>query len=160
VSTDEPTAPPPGAQEPSPEELMEQFARRLGRTPVPDVVLQTMATLTDMAGIRLGLGPEGDEVRDLAQARLAIEALRALCAVSEALIGPAQARMFREPLSQLQLAYAQMAQSEGAPAPGSDREPPPPGPQAPPPPPAPSPPPAGADPASKLWVPPGTRRDS
>jgi hypothetical protein len=158
VSTDEPTAPPPGAEEPSPEELMEQFARRLGRTPVPDVLLQTMATLTDMAGIRLGLGPEGDEVRDLAQARLAIESMRALASVTEALIGPAQARMFREPLSQLQLAYAQIAQSEGAPAgPGAGREPSAADPE--PPPPAP-PPAAGPDPASKLWVPPGTRRSS
>ena len=154
MSTDEPSVPPRGEGEPSPEELLEQFARRLGRTPVPDVLLQTMATLTDMAGIRLGLGPEGDEVRDLAQARLAIEALRALYGVAETLIGPAQARMFREPLSQLQLAYAQLAGGEGAPGPQ-------PGPGAPPPPPPPAPPPPkGTDPASKLWVPPGTRRDS
>lgn len=157
MSTDQPTGPPPDDGDPTPEELMADFARRLGRTPVPDVVLQSMATFTDMAGIRLGLGPEGDEVRDMAQARLAIEALRALTAVTEALIGSAQAQMFREPLAQLQLAYAEVAQAlappeggEGAPEPEAGGPPPPPPPPTPPP---------GPDPASKLWVPPGTRRD-
>ncbi len=155
MSTDQPTGPPPDAEDPTPEELMADFARRLGRTPVPDVVLQSMATFTDMAGIRLGLGPEGEEVRDLAQARLAIEALRALTAVTEALIGPAQAQMFREPLAQLQLAFAEVAQAV-APPPEAGEAAPEPGAAGPPPPP---PPPPGPDPASKLWVPPGSRRD-
>ena len=152
----EPAAPPPeGGEAPTPEELAAAFARQLGRTPVRDVLLQTMATFADMAGIRLGLGPEGDERRDLAQARQSIEVLRALVDVAEEQVGAAQARPFREPLAALQLAYARAAEGgaadggaaggEGAGAPGAPDAPP--GEE------------ARSDAASRLWVPPGTRRD-
>lgn len=120
-------------REPTPEEVAAMFVQRLGRTPVRDIVLQTMATMTDVAGIRLGLGPEGDAVRDLEQARLAIETLRSLLGVADAEIGTAASRPFREPLAQLQMAYAQIAEQSGAG--GGGDEPPPP------------------DPASRLWVP-------
>jgi len=143
---------------PSPEELMAQLAERLGRTPVPDVLLQTMATFTDMAGIRLGLGPQGDGPRDLAQARLAIECLRALAQVAEDELPGPQGRVFQEPLAQLQLAFARVA---GAAAPaGPEAEAPPPGAEERPPaePPPPPPPPHERDAASRLWVPPSARR--
>lgn len=120
-------------RQPTPEEIAAAFVQRLGRTPVRDIVLQTMATMTDVAGIRLGLGPEGDAVRDLGQARLAIETLRALLVVADAEIGTAATRPFREPLAQLQMAFAQISEAAGAPG-GAGEEPPP-------------------DPASRLWVP-------
>ncbi len=130
----------------TPEQLMAAFAERLARTPVRDVLLQTMATFSDMAGIRLGLGPFGDGPRDLAQARQAIEALRALLAVAERELGPAQVRPFKEPLAALQMEYAR-AVEEPPDAPEGGEGPPPPGP-----------PPAGDDPADRLWTPPGSRR--
>lgn len=152
------SGPPPDA--PSPEELAAALAERLARTPVRDVLLQSMATFVDMAGIRLGLGPTGPEARDLTQARQAIEALRALLAVAERELGAAQVRPFREPLAALQMAYARAVEEPpdedaeegpgeggGAP-PGGGPPPPDPGPSGP----------SGADPASRLWVPPGTRR--
>ncbi|MDX6555884.1 MAG: hypothetical protein QOD86_2079 [Miltoncostaeaceae bacterium] len=142
--------PGPGGPEqegPTPEQLMAAFAERLARTPVRDVLLQTMATFSDMAGIRLGLGPFGDGPRDLAQARQAIEALRALLGVAERELGPAQVRPFKEPLAALQMAYARAV--EGPPdAPEAGDGPPPP-PEGPPP---------GEDPAERLWTPPGSRR--
>ena len=49
-------------RQPTPEEFAAALVLRLGRIPVRDVVFQTMATLADMAGIRLGLGPEEQEV--------------------------------------------------------------------------------------------------
>ncbi len=121
----------------SAEEFAAAFVHHLGRTPVRDLVVQAMATLADAAGIRMGLGPEGQEVADLPQARTAIEILRALVAVAEQELGQAAVRPFREPLAQLQLAYAKIAEA-GAVGP-TER------PQAPP------------DPASRLWVPPGGR---
>jgi hypothetical protein len=142
--------PPP--REPTPDELAAALAEQLARTPVRDLLLQTMATFTDMAGIRLGLGPAGETVRDLTQARQAIETVRALIEVADRELGPAQARPFREPLAMLQMAYARLV--ETPPAEGGTTAAPPPGPEAPPPP---STPPAD-DPASRLWVPPGTRR--
>ena len=87
------------------------MADRLARTPVRDVLLQSMATFIDMAGIRLGMGPAGDEARDLAQARQAIEALRALLGVAERELGAAQVRPFKEPLAVLQMAYARAAEA-------------------------------------------------
>lgn len=120
----------------SAEEFAAAFVHHLGRTPVRDLVIQAMATLADAAGIRMGLGPEGAEVADLAQARTAVEILRALVAVTEQELGQAVARPFREPLAQLQLAFAKIVEANagaGEPA-------------------APQP-----DPASRLWVPPGGR---
>lgn len=150
MSTDEPQ---PGAA-PTPEELAAVLADRLARTPVRDLLLQSMATFIDMAGIRLGMGPAGDEARDLTQARQAIETLRALLGVAERELGPAQVRPFKDPLALLQMAYARAVE-----APGGEGEAEA-GPEGPPggPPPGPPPPPAGDDPASRLWVPPGTRR--
>lgn len=123
---------------PTQEEIAAAFVQRLGRTPVRDIVMQTMATMTDVAGIRLGLGPEGDAVQDLAQAKLAIETLRALLAVADAEIGTAASRPFAEPLAQLQMAFAHVAEAAGHAPTGAGDAPP-------------SNPPD--DPASRLWVP-------
>lgn len=98
----------------TPEDLVREMARRLAQTPVRDLLLQTMATFADLAGVRLGYGPEGPAHRDLPQARLAIETLRALIRVADAEIGSAQARPFREPLAQLQMLYAREVEADAA----------------------------------------------
>ena len=147
----EPTAPPPD-REPTPEEISAALAARLARTPVRDVLLQCMATFIDMAGIRLGMGPQGDDARDLAQARQAIESLRALLGVAEHELGAAQVNPFKEPLAVLQMAYARAIEEpedEGEGAGGEGEA----GPGDPPPPTRPP-----DDPAGRLWVPPGSRR--
>jgi hypothetical protein len=123
----------------SAEEFAAAFVHHLGRTPVRDLVIQAMATLADAAGIRMGLGPEGAEVADLAQARTAVEILRVLIAVTDQELGQAVARPFREPLAQLQLAYAKIAEANTGPAAAAET------------------PPTQPDPASRLWVPPGGR---
>jgi Domain of unknown function (DUF1844) len=135
------------------EEYAAALVQRLGRIPVRDVVFQTMATLADMASIRMGLGPEGDEVGDLQQARHAIEALRALMEMAEAEFGAAQARPFREPLAQLQNFYAHLVEAgvSGEPTEGAPADAGPAPAEAPPQPPA-------DDPASRLWVPPQHRK--
>ncbi len=94
--------------------LIREMARRLAETPVRDLLLQTMATFVDLAGVRLGYGPEGQAHRDLHQARLAIESARALISVAEAEIGAAQARPFREPLAQLQMLYAREVEAQAS----------------------------------------------
>lgn len=128
-------------REPTQEEMAEMLAERLARTPVRDVLLQCMATFIDMAGVRLGMGPTGDDARDLAQARQAIEALRALLGVAERELGAAQVRPFKEPLAVLQMAFSR-ASEERTEAPEAEAAAPPPAPEA----------------ASRLWVPPGTPR--
>lgn len=147
MSEPTPTDPPEG---PTQEEFARALAERLAHTPVRDVLFQSLITFLDMAAIRLGLGPAGPDVADPAQARQAIEAARALIGVAEREMGPAQVRPFLEPLAQIQMAYARVVEAAG----GSEedegeatRAPQTPPPAAPP----------GPDPASRLWVPPGTR---
>jgi len=139
-----------GQAPPTPEELAAALADRLARTPVRDVLLQSMATFIDMAGIRLGMGPTGDEARDLVQARQAIEALRALLGVAERELGAAQVHPFKEPLAVLQMAYARAVEAPHEEEPGEGGGAPPAG--------GGGSGPAGPDPASRLWVPPGTTR--
>ncbi len=135
----------PGQAEPTQEEMAAMLADRLARTPVRDVLLQCMATFIDMAGVRLGMGPTGNDARDLAQARQAIEALRALLGVAERELGPAQVRPFKEPLAVLQMAFSRASEERaGQPAEAPSPEP--------------DPPPPANDAASRLWVPPGTPR--
>ena len=103
--------------EPSEEELRAALEEQMRRITVPDVLLQTVATLVNLAGRKLGLAPPGEEAgdKDLEQARLAIEAVRALLPLL-----PAEAGPVRDALSQLQVAYAREAQAAGTAAAGGD----------------------------------------
>ncbi|CAN5772097.1 MAG: hypothetical protein ACR2KY_05715 [Thermoleophilaceae bacterium] len=95
----------PGGRQPTEEELRAAMEEQMKRIRVEDVLLQTVATLVNLGGRRLGLAPEAQDERDLDQARLAIEATRALTP----LLGPEEERAVREALSQLQVAFAREA---------------------------------------------------
>jgi hypothetical protein len=88
-------------RQPTDEELREALEEQLRRLKVSDVLLQTVVTLVNLAGRRLGLGGADDE-KDLDQARLAIDATRALVE----LLPQDQVAPVRDALSQLQVAYA------------------------------------------------------
>jgi hypothetical protein len=87
------------------------------RISVQDVVVQTVVTLVNLAGRRLGLArdPEGggEGEQDLDQARLAIEAVRALLP----LMPGDSAAPVKDALAQLQMAFARESQAAGAAAP-------------------------------------------
>lgn len=121
--SDEQTVP----DEQNPEEMLREMARQLAAVPVRDILLQSMGTFADLAGVRMGFGPDGAEHRDLPQARLAIETLRAMIGVIETELGAAQARPFREPLAQLQMLYAREVDADAKraaePAEGSQEDP-------------------------------------
>jgi hypothetical protein len=132
------------------EELRAALEEQMRRITVTDVLVQTAVTLVNLAGRRLGLTAPGEEEagdRDLDQARLAIEALRALLPM----LPEDVSRQLREPLDQLQLAYAREAKGEAAPPPGREES---------------GAPPKGGDERaqeadrakarSKIWTPPGT----
>jgi hypothetical protein len=102
VNEQEPAA---AGRQPTEEELRAAMEEQMRRIRVQDVVIQTVATLVNLGGRRLGLAPEAADERDLEQARLAIEATRALLP----LLGAEEARAVREALSQLQVAYAREA---------------------------------------------------
>ena len=87
----------------------DEIREALKKLRVEDVLLQTAATLIDLAARRMGLAEE-DEPKQLDQAKLAIEGIRAL----QPLMTEEQQAAVREPLSQLQMTYAREAQGEAA----------------------------------------------
>jgi hypothetical protein len=93
----EPQPTPPGEPAISPDELVEQ----LKRLRISDLLLSSMSTIAQLAYAKLE-----PATRDLEQARLAIEALRALVPVLEGAAPEEALRDFRQVISNLQLAYA------------------------------------------------------
>jgi hypothetical protein len=121
----------------------DEIREALKKLRVEDVLLQTAATLIDLAARRMGLVEE-DGPKQLDQAKLAIDAIRALAP----LMTEEQQAAIREPLSQLQMAYAREAQGGEPPEPKGEA-----------PPPKAEPEPDDAERAkarSKIWTPPGT----
>ena len=130
-------------RQPTEEELRAALEEQMRNITVQDVILQSVVSLLNLTGRRL----TGDE-RDLPQARLGIDAVRALAP----LCPDEQAGPVREALSQLQMTFAREAR--GGATPGSEGEGK-----------APEPPPAGgadeeaaerAKARAKIWTPPGT----
>ena len=99
----------------------DELREALKNLKVEDVLIQTAATLIDLAARRLGLAGE-DERKDLDQAKLAIESIRAL----QPLLTEDQQKAVKEPLSQLQLTFAREAGGApaAAPEPPEPEEPP------------------------------------
>jgi hypothetical protein len=127
--------------EPTEEELQAAWEEQLKHITVTDVLVQTAVSLVNLAGRRLGLGPDGEAERDLDEVRDAIDAVRALVPVLERSdIGPTM-KPLRDALSSLQFEYAKLAPKAAAGGPGASAET---GSQAPP---------AAPDQPSRLWVP-------
>ena len=90
--------------QPSDEQLLQQLEEELKKLKVSDLLVQTLYTVSS-----LGYRNLSDEARDLDQARLAIETLRALLPVLEGAVGEDILRDFKQVTSNLQLAYADAA---------------------------------------------------
>jgi hypothetical protein len=97
----EETPPEPSAEE---RELVEQLQAELDRLQVSDLLLQTVYTISSLGYHRLS----GDR-KDLEQARLAIEALKALLPVLQGAVPDDAVRDFNQVLVNMQLAYASAA---------------------------------------------------
>ncbi len=99
------------SNEPSEEELRAALDEQLRNVSAEDVLLQSTATLVNLAARKLGLAA-GPEERDLDQAKLSIDGARALLPLL-----PSQAgQQIKDAVSQLQMAYAREAGS----APGGE----------------------------------------
>jgi hypothetical protein len=113
--------------QPNEEELRAALEEEMRRVTVDQVLLQSVVSLVNLAGRRLGLAPGAEGERDLEQVRTAIDALRALLPVLEQGETARETTAIKQALSQLQMAYAREAgdQAEGAP-PAEPGAPPPP----------------------------------
>ena len=86
---------------PTDEQLLQQLEEELKKLKVSDLLVQTLYTISS-----LGYRKLSDEDRDLDEARLAIEALRALLPVLDGSAPDELVRDFKQVTSNLQLAYA------------------------------------------------------
>ena len=91
-------------QEPSQEELLEQLEAELQKLKVSDVLVQTVFTVSSLGYRSLGEGS-----RDLAQAKLAIDALIALVPLLKGAVPADVSRDLEQMVANMQLAYAEAA---------------------------------------------------
>jgi hypothetical protein len=139
-----PTQPPGGEQPPSEEELRARIEEQLRQVRVQDLLVESAASLVNLTARRIAKPDE----QDLEQARVGIEAVRALV---DLLDGEVEGQI-RGALSELQLLYARASKGEplegepgaeeaaGQPAPEQPPQPPPAQPR-------------GDKPPPKLWTP-------
>ena len=91
--------------EPTPEQLLEAVRSMK----VTDLLLSTAATLA-----QLGFAKLDEQTRDLEQARLAVEGMKALLATLEGAVPEDVLRDFHQVVANLQLAYASAAAPEAS----------------------------------------------
>jgi hypothetical protein len=90
----------PDAQEPTPDELLDAVRNMK----VADLLLSTAATLA-----QLGFAKLDESTRDLEQARLAIEGIKAVLGTLEGAVPDEVLRDFQQVVANLQLGYAAAA---------------------------------------------------
>jgi hypothetical protein len=105
INERETAAPETGDVELDEQEAMRRLQEEIGRLSVADHLLLMMQSLSSLAIDRLGLASESAERKDLDQARLAIDAFRALLGVLEGKRPAEEIGAHRSALSQLQMAY-------------------------------------------------------
>ena len=81
--------------------LVEELQAELAKLKVSDLLVQTLYTVSSLGYHRLS-----GEAKDLDQARLAIESLKALMPVLEGSVPEEALRDFQQVLANMQLAYA------------------------------------------------------
>lgn len=91
--------------EPTPEQLLEAVRNMK----VSDLLLSTAATLA-----QLGFAKLDEQTRDLEQARLAVEGMKALLTALEGAVPEDVLRDFHQVVANLQLAYASAAAPEAS----------------------------------------------
>src|SRR5665647_856498 len=103
---------------PTEEERARAIREQLRSLHAFDLAYEMMISLVSFGYQKMGLTDETSELRDLGDARLAIELLRANLEVVEREQGEGRTRDVRSTLAQMQLGYAQAVQlAGGAPAP-------------------------------------------
>jgi hypothetical protein len=95
----------PAQQQPSEEELRAQLEEEIKRVRVEDVVLQSVVSILNLSARRIAK----DDERDLDQAKVGIDAARALVD----LVKPDAQPQLRQAISELQMLYAQHAGDSG-----------------------------------------------
>jgi hypothetical protein len=110
----------PQTPESDEQEVARKLAEELRKLKVEDIVMSALIQISSIGYRRLGLTEETREDRDLAQAKLAIDTMKALTPVLAGVVPDELVRDFNQSVANLQLAYAKAA-SEAA-EPGSEAD--------------------------------------
>lgn len=102
------------------EERVAALREELRKLHVADIAHDMMLSLVSLGYQKLGLTAETRELRDLDDARLAIDLLRATLEVLEQARGAAGVEAFRSTLATMQLNYVRVATPPEPPAGGAD----------------------------------------
>jgi hypothetical protein len=97
----------------SEEQLARELAEELRKLKVEDVLVSVLVQISSIGYRRLGLTEDTKDDRDLAQAKLAIDTMKALTPVLGQVVPAELIRDFESSVANLQLAYAKAA-GEGA----------------------------------------------
>ena len=96
----------------SEEEVARQLAEELRNLKVEDVLISVLIQVSAIGYRRLGLTEETKDDRDLPQAKLAIDTMKALMPVLSDVVPADLIRDFEQSVANLQLAYAKAASSD------------------------------------------------
>jgi hypothetical protein len=96
------------AEERPPEPSLEDFAEAVRKVEVGEFLLSTVSTLASLAFAKI-------EQRELAQAKVAVDAVAAILPVLEGQVDASLLRDFQRALANLQVTYATAASTASAP---------------------------------------------
>ena len=104
-----------GAGDAEQERLARELAEELRKLRVEDVLVNTLMHVSSIGYRRLGASEDTRDDRDLEQAQLAIETMRAITPVLERFVPAELLRDFNSSVANLQLAYAKaVSEDDGA----------------------------------------------
>ena len=96
----------------SEEQVARELAQELQKLKVEDVLISVLIQISAIGYRRLGLTEETKDDRDLPQAKLAIDTMKALMPVLGEVVPADLIRDFEQSVANLQLAYATAASSD------------------------------------------------
>ena len=96
----------------SEEQVARELAQELQKLKVEDVLISVLIQVSAIGYRRLGLTEETKDDRDLQQAKLAIDTMKALMPVLGEVVPADLIRDFEQSVANLQLAYATAASSD------------------------------------------------
>jgi len=133
VSADKEKINPEGMTE---EEVSEKLKEHFRQQRVSDVLLQFIVSLSNLAYIKMGLTEDTQDVKDLSQARLAIDSFKGLLDTAASCFKEQDKKALAGALASMQLTFVKVSSKEGdgsKTAGGNGKK--------------------KSDPASRLWVP-------
>jgi hypothetical protein len=104
-------------RQPTEEEIRAAYEAEIKKLRVEDVLVQTLVSLVNLGGRKAGLAEGTEDERDPQQLQMAVDGALAILPVVEPILGQ-DAGQVRNAISQLQMAFAQMAGGGTQPAGG------------------------------------------